>query len=268
MKKEPKIDILYEDDNILAINKPAGLAVHADFKSTKYTLTDWTLAKHPEMKEVGEPYGLYEGKTEEDYIDDEDETNKDREPIYRPGIVHRLDADTTGVLILAKNQPTYKYLKRLFKNRKVQKVYMAIVYGHPKDDRGIIDKPIGRNRSDFRAKSTGQSARGEMKDAITYYKVMEKFPEYSLVELRPKTGRTHQLRAHMKAVSHPVVCDSLYAKDKVCPGAMKRQALHAASIEFKLPGSSDFPDGGPEIKIEAPTPADIKKTLAKLRAKN
>ena len=258
MKKEPKIDILYEDNGILAINKPAGIAVHADFKSTNYTLTDWILKRYPEMKEVGEPYGLHGGKTEEDYLDDEDETNKEREPIYRPGIVHRLDADTTGVLVLAKNQQVYKYLKKVFKERKVQKVYQAIVYGHLKDDRGIIDKPIGRNRGDFRMKSTGASARGELKEALTYYKVVEKFKDYSLVELRPKTGRTHQLRVHLKAISHPVACDSLYAKDKVCPVGIKRQALHASAIEFKLP------NGGP-IKIEAPLPADFKKTLANLR---
>ncbi|MBI5140027.1 MAG: RluA family pseudouridine synthase [Candidatus Vogelbacteria bacterium] len=234
MKKEPKIDILYEDNNILAINKPAGLAVHADFKSMNYTLTDWILERHPEMIEVGES------------------------SLNRPGIVHRLDADTTGVLVLAKNQQAYEYLKKIFKERKIQKVYHAIVYGHPKDDRGIIDKPIGRNKGDFRMKSTGASARGEMKEALTYYKVVDKFKDYSLVELRPKTGRTHQLRVHLKAISHPVACDSLYAKDKVCPDGMKRQALHASSIEFKLP------NGGP-IKIDAPLPADMDKTLAKLR---
>lgn len=240
MKKEPKIEILYEDSNILAINKPAHLAVHADARNNEYTLADWIVKRYPEMKEVGEPL----------------ETNGNL--IYRPGIVHRLDTDTTGVLLLAKNQSSFKYLKRLFKERKIQKVYMAIVYGCLKDKRGIIDKPIGRSKFDFRMKSTGQSARGEEREAVTYYKVVEEFPEYSLVELRPKTGRTHQIRVHLKAISHPVACDSLYAKGAVCPTGMKRQALHALSVEFKLPG-------GDPIKVEAPLPSDFKTTLAKLR---
>ena len=187
------------------------------------------------MREVGEPDGA----------------------IARPGIVHRLDKDTSGVLILAKNHRAYKFLKKQFQESKIKKVYQAIIYGDLKNDSGIIDRPIGRSRDEFTAKATGTQARGEMREAVTYYKVLKRFRDYSLLELRPKTGRTHQLRVHLKSVSHPIVCDAVYAKGRPCLPGLKRQALHALSIEFKLPS-------GKNIKVESPLPADFKKALANL----
>ncbi|MBI3633871.1 MAG: RluA family pseudouridine synthase [Candidatus Vogelbacteria bacterium] len=231
---KPRIDILYEDKDIVVINKPAGLAVHDDmFGNQKYTVSDWVVEKYPNLKKVGEGQ-------------------------HRPGLVHRLDKDTTGVLIIVKNQEAYHLIKKQFTDREIKKVYLAIVYGQVKKDVGIIDRPIGRSKSDYHAKTTGTAARGELKNAITYFKVLEHFPGYTLLELRPKTGRTHQLRVHLKSISYPIVCDSVYAKGRECVDGLRRQALHAASIEFKL-------RDGKEIKIEAPLPKDFKDALANLR---
>ena len=231
-----KIKILYEDVDALVIDKPAGIAVHDDAVGRQeYTVANWVLDNLPKMKGVGENEG----------------------EVIRPGIVHRLDKDTSGVLILAKNQRSYKFLKKQFQEGEVKKVYQAIIYGGLKSDSGIIDRPIGRNKNEFGSKATGASARGEMRDAVTYYKVLERFQDYSLLELRPKTGRTHQIRVHLKSVSHPIVCDSVYASGQPCPGGLKRQALHAFSIEFKIPT-------GKNIRVESPLPADFKKALANL----
>ncbi len=240
MKK--KIKILYEDDDILAIDKPAGIAVHDDaLGNQKYTIADWVLENYPKMKNVHEDSDL----------DDEGVIN-------RPGIVHRLDKDTSGVLLLAKNIRAYRYLKKQFKDKTIKKVYQAIVYGTFKNDAGIIDRPIGRSKNEFNSKATGISARGELRDAVTYYKVVHRYDGYCLLLLRPRTGRTHQLRVHLRSISHPIVCDPVYARGKVCLPGLKRQALHALSIEFKLPT-------GKEIRLESPLPADFKKALVNLR---
>ncbi len=232
-----KIKILYEDSDVLAIDKPAGIAVHDDLAGNQdYTIADWILENHPELKKVGENDGK----------------------VARPGIVHRLDKDTSGVLLIAKNQLAYNFLKKQFQDKGVKKVYQAIIYGHLKNDSGIIDRPIGRSRVQFSAKITGGGARGEVRPAVTYYKVLQRFKDYSLLELRPKTGRTHQIRVHLKSISHPIVCDPVYAKDHKCLPEIKRQALHAISIDFILPN-------GREMKIESPLPIDFKKALANLK---
>lgn len=249
---KPKIDILYEDKDVLVINKPAGLAVHNDIMGNqKFTVADWVLEKYPDLKYIGESI-----QTDQDDAADSEVTIG--LAIARPGIVHRLDKDTSGVLIIAKTQEAYEYIKNQFKDRGIKKVYLAIVYGDIKKDVGIIDRPIGRNKNDYHARSTGASARGELKNAITYYKVLERFPEYTLLELRPKTGRTHQIRVHLKSISHPIVCDPVYAKGKVCLSVLKRQALHAFLVEFKLLNGKD-------IKVEAPIPKDFAEALANLR---
>jgi 23S rRNA pseudouridine1911/1915/1917 synthase len=252
----PSIKILYEDDDVLVINKPAGIAVHDDVEGRQSnTIADWIMAKYPEMKDVGNKDNRQSEKSgDEEAVDQDDDTYQ----FNRPGIVHRLDKDTSGVLVLAKNEKAYKFLKEQFQNRTIKKVYLAIVYGRMRRDADIIDRPIGRNRADFRAKATGASARGELKNAVTYYKVLDRFDGYSLVELRPKTGRTHQLRAHLKSINYPIVCDNTYAPNKPCLEGLKRQALHALSIEFRL-------FGGKEIKVEAPTPPDFKRGLANLK---
>ncbi|MBI5139782.1 RluA family pseudouridine synthase [Candidatus Nomurabacteria bacterium] len=227
-----KIKILYEDPNILVIDKPSGISVHPDGRSNEKTITDWVLKKYPRMKNVGEPMG----------------------DIPRPGVVHRLDRDTSGVLVLAKNQKTYEFLKKQFQDREIKKVYHAIVSGNIKSDKGIINKPIGRSPKDFRRWLAGRGARGELREAITEYRVLKRLKNFTYLEVKPKTGRTHQIRVHMKYLSHPVVCDSLYNPDGLCPKGLKRMALHALSIEFKTPK-------GKKLKIEAPLPSEFKKML-------
>lgn len=231
-----KIKILYEDANILVIDKPSGISVHPDgrpeAKKKEKTITDWVIENYPKMKNVGEPMG----------------------DIIRPGVVHRLDKDTSGVMILAKNQKSYEFLKAQFAGREVKKIYHAIVSGFMKDDRGVINKPIGRSPSDFRRRLAGRGARGELREAVTEYKVLKRVNEgmkkFSYLEVKPRTGRTHQIRVHMKYLNHPVVCDSLYDPDGPCPKGIKRLALHALSIEIKDPK-------GNTIKIESPLPKDM-----------
>lgn len=232
-----KIKILYEDANILAIEKPSGIAVHPDGKSKAKTITDWAVKNYPKMKNVGEPEG----------------------GMGRPGVVHRLDRDTSGVLLLAKNQKAHAFLKSQFQNREVKKIYVAIVSGNMKNDRGVINKPIGRSPKDFRRYSAGRGARGEMREAITQYRVLDRFEDqkknkFTYVEVHPKTGRTHQIRVHMKYMNHPVICDELYNPDAPHPKGIKRMALHAKFIEFKdLKGNT--------VKVESKIPKEFEKVV-------
>lgn len=237
-----KIKIIYEDDDLVVIDKPSGISVHGDGRTDEYTVADWVLEKYPEISEVGEQMLLPDGKI-----------------IKRPGIVHRLDKDTSGVMVIAKTDFSYKNLKSQFQDREISKVYRAIVFGKFKDNNGFIDKPIGKSANDFRAKSTGSRAKGEKRSAITYYKILERFGDFTLLELRPKTGRTHQIRVHLKSISRPIVCDSLYAKEKPCPSFMGRLALHAYSIEIFMPG------GGKKLFISE-MPKDILSALDKIKA--
>lgn len=233
-----KIEVLYEDDDVLAINKPAGLVVHSDGKRDELVLTNWIEKNYPLIKGVGEPTTLSNSKV-----------------IERSGIVHRIDRETSGVMLIAKNQSAFLRLKTQFQNREIGKIYHAFVYGEMKDDDGVVDRPIGRSRKDFRQWSAQRGARGEMREAITHYKVMARGGGFSFVEVLPKTGRTHQIRVHFKAINHPIVSDSLYAPKKDKALGFERLALHAFSVEFNL---SD----GKKIKITAPYPDDFKKALS------
>lgn len=256
-----KIKILYEDKNILVIDKPAGISVHGDGKTREETIADWVITNYPSIKNVGEPIQL--------------RIKNEELRIKRPGIVHRLDKETSGVLIVAKNQNTFLFLKEQFMNHKVKKVYRAFVYGYVSDPkaslltggRGVINVPIGRSQKDIRAYTAGRGARPPLRDAVTEYIILDKFTDgindienkkvehqYSYIEVYPKTGRTHQIRVHMRYINHPVVSDPIYrgAKDKAL--GMKRMALHAYSATFTLSNG--------EIKtVESPLPADFKKVL-------
>ena len=225
--------ILYEDEHILAVDKPAGLMVHADGRSSEPTLADWFVARHPEAVAVGEPMEMPDGTL-----------------IQRPGVVHRLDKETSGVVLLAKDQETFDYLKERFQEREIRKVYNAFVYGSVKHERGIINRPIGKSRKDPRRQSAQRGARGELRDAITHYRVLARGAGTTYLELRPKTGRTHQIRVHMKALNHPVVADALYAPNEAKLLGFERLALHAHSLSFVHPD-------GREITIEAPFPEDF-----------
>lgn len=229
--------IIKETKDYLVINKPSGLIVHADGKTVEPTLTDWILEHYPEIRDVGEPWVNGEGET-----------------IYRPGIVHRLDRETSGVMVVARNQEMFELLKSEFKNREVRKVYHAFVYGKVKDDRGKIERPIGRSASDFRKYSAQRGARGELREAVTLYRVLWRGEGVTMIEAMPQTGRTHQIRVHMKAINHPVVGDSLYAPNHESLLGFKRTALHARSLEF-----TDLK--GKRVTFEAPYPEDFMKAV-------
>ncbi|MSU55465.1 MAG: RluA family pseudouridine synthase [Candidatus Taylorbacteria bacterium] len=231
------VPVLYEDIDLLVVNKPAGLVVHSDGKTKEPALTDWILEHYPEIKGVGEPTILSNGNM-----------------VDRPGIVHRLDRETSGVLVIAKNQKAFEFLKKQFQEREMEKTYRAFVYGEMKNDSGIIDRPIARSTGDFRKWTAERGRRGEEREAVTEYKVLARYDGFSFLDVHPKTGRTHQIRVHLKAISHPVVCDKLYASKKECALGFNRQALHAFSITFMLPS-------GKPITVEAPYPEDFKKAL-------
>lgn len=235
------LDIIYEDGDVLVLDKPSGLVVHFDGKTKEPSVADWLIEKHPEITNVGETQ----------YIGDK--------KIHRPGIVHRLDRDTSGVLIVAKNQEAFIYLKQQFEESNISKVYRVFLYGVPKDMEGIIDLPIGRSNKDFRLRSASKGARGKLREALTQYTVLKENGEYSYTEARPKTGRTHQLRAHFKALQHPIVCDPLYAPKRECALGFKRLALHSYSLTLTLPS-------GATLCAEAPLPKDFRSALKALKS--
>jgi 23S rRNA pseudouridine1911/1915/1917 synthase len=228
-----EIPIIYEDKDLLAINKPSGLVVHPDGRTKELSLIDWLKEKYPACEKVGEPLKIGTG-----------------EIIKRWGIVHRLDRETSGVVLIAKNQTTYDFLKKQFLRREVRKTYQTAVYGEMRYDEGIINLPIGRNKSDFRKWATGSAVRGEAREAVTHYRTLARKQKISFVEISPRTGRTHQLRVHLADIGHGIIGDKLYGVAKKSPLTIKRLALHARVIEFELPG-------GKLIKITAPYPSDF-----------
>ncbi len=239
------IPILFENEEYLIVNKPAGLLVHADGHSKEPALTDWLAEHYPALKEVGESQRVATG-----------------EEVARPGIVHRLDRDTSGALVVAKTFEAFNYLKRHFAEREVEKTYQAFVYGAVKNEEGRIDRPITRSRGDFRKWSAQRGGRGEARPAVTDYHVRGRLitPEgdFTFLEIHPKTGRTHQIRVHLKAIHYPVVCDGLYAERREPALGFERLALHARSISF-----TDA--HGKVISATAPYPADFERAIAKIQ---
>lgn len=249
------INILYEDEDILVVDKPAGVLVHEGGRVKEETVADWFVSFYPHSKGVGEPISVGGVLVE------------------KPGVVHRLDKDTSGVLLLAKTNKAFSYLKEQFSRastilkekgvkalmkdvKKVNKKYLAIVEGFMKDDYGSVDKPIGRSPSNFRRRLAGRGARGRLREAVTNYKTLERFVDesgnkFSLIEVSLLTGRTHQIRVHMKYLNRPIVGDSLYNPDGLKLKGVDRMALHAKSIDFvNLEGK--------RIRIESPTPSEFK----------
>jgi len=221
-----KIPIIYEDNDILAVNKPAFLVVHNGDES----VAGWLIKNYSQIKDIGE------------------DSN-------RPGIVHRLDKDTSGILLIAKNQKSFEYLKEQFQQRKIKKTYLVLVHGRLKNDEGVIELAIAKSKKDFRKKTTTGKMAGKIREAVTEYKALKRFNNFTLIEAYPKTGRTHQIRVHLKAIGHPVVCDKLYgSKKQKCPLGLNRHFLHASSLEFNLPS-------GGRIKLEADLPQDLQNTL-------
>jgi len=220
------IHILYEDDDCVVINKPAGMLVHEDGHSPhEGTVVAWFLGRAPTARGVGEITTSPQGQV-----------------LERSGVVHRLDRDTSGVMILAKTARAHTHLKVQFHDRLAKKEYRALVYGRLHERWGTIDKPIGRSASDFRLRSATQGARGTLREAVTHYECIGvgeyEGESFSYLKLKPKTGRTHQLRAHLKAIDRPIVGDTLYAEKKVSQSnnlTLSRLALHAHILELELP---------------------------------
>ena len=236
------LPIVYEDKHTLVINKPAGIMVHPDDRQDEETIADWMAKTYP-MDGVGD---------------------KGRE-----GIVHRLDRNTTGVLILAKNNISFTTLKKQFKDHSTRKIYRAIVEGNIKHDTGMISLPIARAKSDFRKRTIvdlfSGDARGEERDAITRYKVLKRSTatdgkQYCYVECYPLTGRTHQIRAHFRGIRHPIIGDDLYGS-KAGRGVALRSMLHAYSLTINIPGESE---GYIEKTFTCKVPQDMQEVLEKL----
>ncbi len=236
-----KIDKIYEDNDILVVNKPYGLIVHPKNAEDKQpSLTDWVIDNYPELKNGGEPF-IASGT-----------------PLPRAGIVHRLDKDTSGLILIAKNQSAFDYLKNLFQTHKIKKHYYALVYGKPKQSSGTIDAPLGRIGMKRTTKLEGKKLI-DGKESITEYKTIKNFDKYTLLDVMPQTGRTHQIRVHLKSVGHPIVGDPVYApKGWQRPEGLARLFLHAYKLEFPAPD-------GKRLTIEADLPDDLQNVINALK---
>ena len=245
---QEKISVIHEDKNFVAVYKPAGVLVHSTriknlefrIKDDETTLVDWLVEKYPEVKTVGD------------------------DPKTRPGIVHRLDKDTSGVLLIPRTQHYFEYLKKLFQNHEIKKTYVALVYGKLEPRVGKIEKPISLKSGSV--KRTVWKGKME-KEAITLYEVTKYFQRssassprssaFTLVGVMPKTGRTHQIRIHMASIGHPIVGDALYGP-KNNPFNLHRQFLHAESLEWTS-------ENGHRIKIEAELPRELQGIIDELK---
>ncbi len=206
---------------MVAINKPAGLITHSDGRTEEPTAEQWFTARYPESG---------------------------------GGYVHRIDRDTSGVLLFAKNKEAYEFLRKAFHDREVQKTYLAFVYGTLAEKKGTIDFDIGRSRQDFRLRSAQPKAKGTLRDALTHYEVLGTDGEHALLNVEPKTGRTHQIRVHLKAIHHPIVGDALYAPNRTSALGFSRLGLHAYRVI--VPTRT-----GGSVEIVAPVPTALSEAL-------
>ena len=215
--------IVLQNEDYIIIDKPAGLAVHAGININEPTLVDFLLCQFPEIGNVGDalPRTFHEGDSARDMR-------------IRPGIVHRLDKETSGVMVIARNQKTFEHLKSLFKNRQIEKKYLALVHGKLKTKTGKIEGEMGRSKRDFRKQSLvrGKISVRKERYSLTCYKVMEEIGDYSLLEVLPKTGRMHQIRVHLHSIGHPIVGDEKYTFKKYKKERHSRMFLHASEISF------------------------------------
>lgn len=222
------LDIIYEDEYLLVVNKPAGMVVHPAARMVSGTLVNALLAHCPQVADVG--------------------------GTDRAGIVHRLDRETSGLIVVAKNSEVHASLQRQFQRRLVRKTYVALVEGevHPRE--GIIEVPIGRNPRDRTRMAVSRTGR----PAVTQYRVVEFFPQYTLLEVRPHTGRTHQIRVHLAWLGYPVVGDRVYGRRRqtLLPD---RHFLHARELAFTHPIT------GEKLVLSAPLPPELAALLNRLR---
>jgi len=223
------LTIIYQDGDIIVLDKPAGLTVHPAPGHPSGTLVNALLAACPDLRGIA--------------------------GTLRPGIVHRLDKDTSGLMVVAKNDRAQRALQRQLKDRDVRKTYLALVRGVPAPREGTIAAPIGRHPKNRKKMAVVADGR----EATTRYRVREEIAggQYSLLEVEPVTGRTHQIRVHLAAVGHPVVGDATYGRPSAAVG---RQFLHAHKLAFGMPL------GGRTVEFESPLPADLREALSQLRA--
>ena len=223
------IDVIYVDENVIVVNKPAGMVVHPGAGNTQDTLVNAILHRWPEIARVGEA--------------------------ERPGIVHRLDKETSGVLILARNETAYNWLVRQFKSRKTKKTYLALVDGEMPTPTGRVEAAIGRDEKNRQRMAVAYGDKG--KNAITEYHTLEKYVDHTLLEVQPLTGRTHQIRVHMAFLGCPVTGDRIYGRRKRSLD-IPRFFLHAHKLSIRLPGEEE------PTEFTAPLAADLKEILTTL----
>ncbi len=231
-----KLNIVFQDKNILIINKPARLQIHPDKHERSNTLANALLAHFPNLKNVG---------------DDPE----------RPGIVHRLDKETSGLLIVAKQPQIFQELKTLFQKHQIEKTYQAVVYGKMKNKKGIVNLPLARSFNYKKQTIATKKTKTRIRSALTYYKVLKTTSNFSWLELKPFTGRTHQIRVHLHYLGHPLVGDKLYKLKtfKTFP-TTSRHLLHASSLKFQLFNKKYF--------FQVPPPQDIRIFLEKYLRNN
>ena len=235
--KEPDIlpediplDILYEDDDVLIVNKPKGMVVHPSAGHTSGTLVNAVMAH------CGEHLSGING-------------------VLRPGIVHRIDKDTTGALLICKDDIVHRDLAEQLKKHSIKRRYRAVVQGNLKEDEGTVNAPVGRHATDRKNMAINHK---NGKEAITHYKVLERFGQATYIECRLETGRTHQIRVHMASLGHPLLGDTVYGSSKN-PYHLQGQALHAMILGFVHPITGEY------LEFEAPLPEYFSKLLEKLR---
>lgn len=242
-----KLEIIFENSDIVAVNKSAGLLVHGIYdkygpRHSEKTLVDYVAEKYPEILEVGDPGAFL--------------TIEGKQVNTRPGVVHRLDRETSGVIVLARKQKAFDFLKEQFKNQKVHKTYQALVWGRVQNKKGLINKPISiKNGTVKRSTHGGRMTR----EAITEYELQQYLTDsehdFSYLLVTPKTGRTHQIRVHLNSIHHPVYGDKLYGK-RADIFNLDRHFLHAVSLELTL--------GGETLKLKAPLAKELKDVLNQL----
>ncbi len=226
------LDIIFENSDLLVINKPAGMVVHPAAGHNSGTLVNAVLGHDPDLEGVGDE--------------------------QRPGIVHRLDKDTSGLILVAKNDLAHRELQRQFKEREVVKTYLALLDGRLPTDTGRIEAAIGRDIRNRKQMAIVSAAHG--REATTEYKVVEQFQAHTLVEAHPLTGRTHQLRLHFAYLRCPIAGDTIYGR-RTSTVQLRRHFLHAARLSFTLPGS------GEAVSFEAPLPPELQRVLRTLADK-
>jgi len=225
--------IIADTDDLLVIDKPTGLIVHSDGRTKEPALADWILEKYPTLASVGEPWISPQGET-----------------IPLPGIVHRLDRSTSGVMLIAKTPEMYAYLKHEFKERRVEKMYLAYVHGQMEKEDGRIVAEIMRSSEAPRRWYARPCEETDKRAAITDWKLLERLEGASYLEVRPCTGRTHQIRVHLSSIGHPIIGDTTYGGQLAL--GFSRPALHAASVTLTLPS-------GEKQIFNAPLPPDFPK---------